>query len=148
MNFQELVDKLLFLEGDLTPKHVFFFHRPPEPKEPVYPPAKGPIIDSSGLIWRRQLNAVIQTPKFVEEYIKGTEQQQEYFRNVFNNWKLGKVPIKSESKHSLIGGGFIWDVHHDAPSIKVRFDIDGTSRTLRLRNIWWSYNEYITQYTA
>ena len=57
-------------------------------------------------------------------------------------WSADKYPIKRELKHTLEGGGMIWDVSHRNPSIKVKFDLDGSTRTLRFRNVWWSYGEY------
>ena len=151
MKFDDLLKRLLILEGDIKPKEIFWQHAP-SPKEPtlqtvVGSDPSGPII-ISGTIAAKKLNQVIQTQQFTDEFLKGPDISQNLLRQLINQWLSGENSIKSEHKHGLRGGGFIWDANSKHPSIKVRFDIDGKNRILIFRNVWWSYNEYERQFTA
>lgn len=151
MKFDELLKRLLILEGDIKPKEIFWQHAPsseePTLQTVVGSDPSGPII-INGTIAAKKLNQVIQTQQFTDEFLKGPDISQNLLRQLINQWLSGENSIKSEHKNSLRGGGFIWDANSKHPSIKVRFDIDGKNRILIFRNVWWTYNEYERQFTA
>lgn len=151
MKFDELLRRLTLIEGDIKPKEVFWQHATKQPAAPVTSVVgtdpTGPII-MGGLIHASKLKQVIQASSFTNDFAKGPIESQELLRELLNSWLSGRTSLKSEHKYSLIGGGFIWDANSIRPSIKVRFDLDGKSRTLSFRNVWWSYNEYERQFTA
>lgn len=119
-----------------------------EPKTVIGTDLKGPII-INGYVQAEKLKKVEMEQKFKTEFEKGTPDSQKLFKNRMREWYTGKPVMKLDPpKHSLIGGGRIWDVSHAQPSIKVRLDIDGVNRVLTFRNIWWDYNLYLRQYTA
>ena len=151
MKFDELIQRILILEGDIRPKEVFWQHGIPPKKTTLQTVVglepSGPII-IGGNIYAKKLNQFIQNQQFTDEFVKGPPDSQELLRQLINEWLSGETFIKSEHKHSLRGGGFIWDANSIRPSIKVRFDIDGKTRILIFRNVWWTYNEYQRQFTA
>lgn len=155
MKFLELFEQLTVLEGDITPKHVFWQHDPaglgigkkPVAKQDVIKDLTGPIIGTDNNIWYKKVNGYEMLPSFLKDFQKGPVDSQQVLKTKLEEWKTGTIPMKVDPKKHTIEG-FVWDANHIKPSIKVRFDIDGKNRTLRLRNVWWTYNDYTNQFIA
>ena len=155
MKFFELFEQLTILEGDITPKHVFWQHDPAgsdfvkntAAKQNVIKDLTGPIIDTGNNIWYKKVNGYEMLPSFLKDYQKGPADKQQVFKTKLEEWKAGTIPIKIDPKKHTIDG-YVWDANRIKPSIKVRFDIDGKNRTLRLRNVWWTYDDYSNQFNT
>ena len=166
MNFNQLFEGLLRVEAQKLGSK-FGDHRDYDPK--FYPELRGlpasnqtpriaigtepngPII-VNGYVLAKRLNNFIELPRYKEEFVRGpgvSQAAQGILTDMVNKWLAGEQVMRlDEPKHALKGGGRIWDVNHRHPSIKVRLDIDGATRALVFRNVWWTYGSYINNYTA
>jgi len=168
MNFNQLFESLLSFEAQKLGSK-FGDHRDYDPK--FYPELRGgsapstnqaqrsvigteptgPII-VNGYVLAKRLNNFIEEPRYKQEFERGpgvSQVAQSMLTDLINKWLAGEQVMRlDEPKHTLKGGGRIWDASHRHPSIKVRLDIDGVKRTLAFRNVWWTYGSYVNNYIA
>lgn len=113
---------------------------------PVAKDPTGPIVDTSGNIWCRQLKSVVHDKKFSESLFHLEPVWQAFVLKTLANFTENKVPIKPEIKHTI--SDLVWDIRHNGPSIKILFNIDGHSRVLHFRCVVLGYGKYMNKFTA
>ena len=107
----------------------------------------GPIISTSGHVWRRSLHSVSESEKFLDSWMKGTDEEQIIVSQALEDWKHNKIPLTIDpKKHTLYG--MVWDLRHRDPSIKIILFIDGTKRALVFDEVIFSYDKYKRKFIA